>query len=95
MAPKFRDMLPELRRVCWCLTAVFFFSNVVSQELFAHIRPRVPMPAIGRVYKLQMHYTIVYLTFVEHLIAGWPTFVLAIVFGIPAAWLSYRETTNK
>lgn len=89
------EMLSRVKAACWYLGLIFFFSNVVAQMVFVYTRPRTGIPSLGRIYPLNVHGTIVYLTFSEHLIAGLPTFVLAAFFGAAWAFLSNYEKTHK
>jgi hypothetical protein len=68
-------------RVFRFLTILFFFSNVFAQTLFSYAMSRVADPTAGRVYPLNVHGTIVYLTWWEHLLVGGWSWSLAIIFG--------------
>jgi hypothetical protein len=85
----------RLKNVLWYMTAMFFFLNVISQMVFVYTRPRTAIPSLGRVYPLNVHGTIVYLTFPEHLVSGFPTFILSAVFGICFVVVSRREERDR
>ena len=61
---------------------MLFMMNWIAQMYFAYNLPRVPDPLSGRTYLLRVHYTIVYMTFYQYLLAGRPTFCLSISLGL-------------
>jgi len=66
--------------------AVLFLTNWLAQMYFAYNLPRVPDPISGHTYLLRVHYTIVYMTFYQYLLAGRPTFYLSISLGLVWFW---------
>lgn len=81
------------KRVSWYALVVCFSLNVIAQELFMFTRPRIPVPAVGRVYPLNEHGTLVYLTYWEHLITGhWSTLVLLVLALI---WVALNRLDAK
>lgn len=66
----------------------------MGQELFVFTRPRAAMPSSGRVYPLNVHGTVVYLTYVEHLITGQINFVIAVLSGFVWMLLARREARH-
>jgi hypothetical protein len=76
------------KRLCGYLFVLFFFSNVIAQLFFMYTRPRFAAPASGQVYPLNVHGTVVYLTYWEHLVAGGWTWLFAAVLGASWALLS-------
>ena len=88
-------MLSNLKTAFWYIAIAFFFSNVTAQIVFVYTRPRKIVPSLGREYPLNVHGTTVYLTFFEHLVAGFPTLALAVVFGAAWALLSNYQEKNR
>lgn len=61
-----------------------FFVHIVIRLYIVRTRPREPNPPSGRVYRLQEHYVVVYLTLPEYLVAGPLPFGVASVLGLMA-----------
>lgn len=51
-----------------------FFTMWSAATYFAYTRPQFPERAIGRIFPIRVHGTIVYLTRCEYLLAGPPMF---------------------
>ncbi len=66
--------------------ALLFGINWIAQMYFAYNLPRVRDPLSGHVYLLRVHYTIVYMTFYQYLLAGRPTLCLSILLGLVWYW---------
>src|ERR1700722_5376710 len=64
------------------LFVVFFVTNVGSQLFLINQRPQSPEVNAGRVYPLHVHGITVFVNYVEHLLSGPLTRVLAAVSGI-------------
>jgi len=67
---------PLAKNAIWYLLASVFLLNAGAQILFMYTRPRTPNPGLGKIFPLNVHGTVVYLTFWEHLITGGWSFML-------------------
>jgi len=59
------------------LTALLWLTWWILETYFAYTYPRTPQPASGRMFPINVHGTIVYLTHTEYLLAGPPMFYAA------------------
>jgi len=75
----------QLKRLSWYLLVAVFSINVCAQILFGLTLPQVPTPVAGRIYALNEHGTIVYLTYWEHLIVG--PFSSAVILLLMLIWV--------
>jgi hypothetical protein len=75
----------RFRKFVLCLLVFVFFLNLGAQQFFVVTRPEYPRPEAGRIYALNEHGTIVYLTFLEHLIVG--PFSFVVVFILMLVWV--------
>jgi hypothetical protein len=80
-------------RLLFALCVLFFLINVSSQMLLVNINPQFPQPRLGRIYPLNVHGTVVYVTRVERLISGYLTLGLAIFFG--AIWVALDRMSKR
>ena len=73
------------------LTVTLFFVHVCSQMLFIYTKPALEQVQLGRIYPLNVHGAVVYLTWSEYLVAGLPLFTLSTICGFAWALLSWRN----
>lgn len=79
----------NIQRLCAYLAVLFFFSNVASQMLFVYTMTTARTASTGRIYPLRVHYTVVYLAYMEHLLAGGWSCILAVLFGL--GWMAMAQ----
>lgn len=72
-------------------TAVSFLMWWILEVYFAYTSPRAPDPASGKLFPINVHGTVVYLTRWEYLLAGppmfWVAFYSILVLGLLLAFL--------
>ena len=73
--------------LCTGLFLTLLATGWVSETYFAYTRPRAPEPAFGKVYPINVHGTVVYLTRFEYLIAGPPMFWAMFCSGVAVGLL--------
>jgi hypothetical protein len=93
------------RRVAWRriaiglgLTALTLFGAAIYITLlYANTRPTSPRPELGRIYSLNTHGTVVYLTHVENLtqIGLFTVSVVLFVTGVICDWFFVRKRTSR
>ena len=84
-----------LTRMPHVLCVVFLLVNVASQMILAYTGPEFPEPQLGRIYPLRVHYTVVYITQGERLLAGYLTLALAVVFGVISVVIDVKSKRTE
>jgi len=84
-----KSLILALRTVFYLLLASCAFVWC-SMNYFGYTRPTKPIPAEGRVYSYQDHYTVVYLTRREHLLIDFRTWVGLLVLTLATGTATQR-----
>jgi len=74
---------------------IIFLVHVVMALYFVRTRPREPNPSSGRVYSLQEHYEVVYLTWPEYLVAGPIPFWIVAVLALSAFYSRQHRRPDR
>lgn len=69
----------------WYLLVAVFSVRFCAEVFFGFVLPQASVPGVGRVYQLNEHGTVVYLTYWEHLIVG--PFSSAVILVLLLVWL--------
>jgi hypothetical protein len=77
--------IPQISIITFGILALVGWGLYIGLELYwAQTMPLVPLPELGRIYPLNVHGTIVYLTEQQDLLLKWILVSSVVLFGIGA-----------
>lgn len=90
-----QNYLKRISRVLFNSCFLLILLNISSQMYLVDHRPKHPNPERAQVYPLRVHYSVVYVSYSEHLVAGRPMFFLATACGLIGVALELRTKQRE